>query len=516
MPSDWSAILSVSAKQVVRIFDGCNEASLARIGPDPLPASFVIPDLRSADLIYGIEALTFPGIESGADLAPAEIDLFLDIYDQNCCRRYSDRARFRIAPWLMVWNGMPATRLFIVATPDEPLQPGHPAPHMGNASVIQYLQSIFPPDFVVAFPINGFRLPGSFGSVSHKIDAGYAGDRWIQDWIAIGESHVPNQRLSVVIDSPQDPRKIIGINGLPTGPTYAQSALSGAHFAYIQQPGYRSSLDSFGNLAVSPPVTVNGKEYLFGRIYYGGAVNYQDEGGIRQIYKPFCTFLEAQVIQHPFEIDTSWLALGHVDEVVTFIPTNDTRGFKMLIASPRKALAIMRELQGSGCGDWTMLKGRTDHKLFSLEKTIDTLLTGFPTLIVGYNEMVQTYIDKVQAAMKLNIGLLPEDIIEIPVIYRRDPYTQRAIAYTANMVNLQVVVVENRNHLLIPKPFGPGDEHVPDLFETYVMEQLKAKGCSLHFIDTWYAYHLWFGEIHCGTNVLRSQRTEVSWWQQEK
>ena len=53
--------------------------------------------------------------------------------------------------------------------------------------------------------------------------------------------------------------------------------------------------------------------------------------------------LRAQIVQEPFEIDTNWLVVGHVDEVVSFVPTNATSGnkFKLLIASPRRAYTLL-------------------------------------------------------------------------------------------------------------------------------------------------------------------------------
>lgn len=48
----------------------------------------------------------------------------------------------------------------------------------------------------------------------------------------------------------------------------------GPDFGYVTRHATRkevSSLDSFGNLEVSPPVTVNGKNYPLGRIIIGVA-----------------------------------------------------------------------------------------------------------------------------------------------------------------------------------------------------------------------------------------------------
>lgn len=53
------------------------------------------------------------------------------------------------------------------------------------------------------------------------------------------------------------------------------SPIQGPDFGYVarprQGPEHASSLDSFGNLEVSPPVTVQGKEYPLGRILIGSS-----------------------------------------------------------------------------------------------------------------------------------------------------------------------------------------------------------------------------------------------------
>ena len=55
-------------------------------------------------------------------------------------------------------------------------------------------------------------------------------------------------------------------------------------------------------------------------------------------------FLHAQKVQSPVEIFTDWLAVGHVDEILSFVPADNDKGFKLLLASPSKARAVLRGL----------------------------------------------------------------------------------------------------------------------------------------------------------------------------
>ena len=60
-------------------------------------------------------------------------------------------------------------------------------------------------------------------------------------------------------------------------------------------------------------------------------------------------FLEVQGVQWPpIIVDTSWLAIGHVDEVVNFVPAKTRAGFKVLLPSPKAARDMLRTLRRRG------------------------------------------------------------------------------------------------------------------------------------------------------------------------
>jgi protein-arginine deiminase len=99
----------------------------------------------------------------------------------------------------------------------------------------------------------------------------------------------------------------------------------------------------------------------------------------------------------------------------------------------------------------------------------------------------------------------------VPVLFENYFGLGYCAAYTPNMVNLLTL----RNyHLVIPMPFGPVDGGV-DEFEYYMFDQLYWFGLTLNFIDDWECYHLWLGEVHCGTNARRLPSTTHRWWHQQ-
>ncbi len=253
------------------------------------------------------------------------------------------------------------------------------------------------------------------------------------------------------------------------------------------------------------------KDYVFGRIIYGGAGsgNNRPDAAIRE-------FLGAQGIQDPIEVDTTWLWVGHVDEVVSFVPAYTLKGFKMLVASFDTAKAILEGLQSEGKGYLTLFEGKVDWRGYPAERTIDEILTD--ASLIAFNQQKQAQIDAVRSKLVTELGLTyPEDIVLIPVLF--EPYINResgipttfAEAYSPNMVNLLSV---GNYYLMIPKPFGPNDSGT-DKFEEYISNALNPLGLAPHFIDDWTWYHILCGEVHCGTNARRAADLDNHWWEQQ-
>ena len=69
------------------------------------------------------------------------------------------------------------------------------------------------------------------------------------------------------------------------------------------------------------------------------------------------------------------------------------------------------------------------------------------------------------------------------------------------MINRVVV----NDHFLVPKPLGPR-LNGNDEFEEAIRAALAGCDVQVVFIDSWNAYHLSGGEIHCGTNTFRRLR----------
>ena len=354
-----------------------------------------------------------------------------------------------------------------------------------------------PAEHVWAVVVNS--NPAFINSYYENLGANFSGvagdsvgfDVWIQDEIEFATSTAPNgQRTEIIIDSIRDR----GLDNFPdqiTEPDRFKQTWG--------NPGSETTYDSFGNLEASPPVTVDGVEYPFGRIYYGKT---QFEG----LNDILANFLKDQTIQAPVEMDTSWLCVAHVDEFSSFVPDpSSPKGFKALMADVDSAWELLEAMDpatelpryNSGHGFPTVGSIVNDPELRALNEEI-------------MNDHMEPIIDQ----FKAEFGLTEDDIIRIPTLFEEvNGCGGRVVALMPGMVNLIVANFEGEtSKLFIPDPFlrtndnDPASDPLLNLFA-----DLMPEGNESIFVDNWQTYHLALGEVHCGTNVTRTPI--ANWWE---
>jgi protein-arginine deiminase len=340
----------------------------------------------------------------------------------------------------------------------------------------------------------------------------YGDDRWMQDAMEPGFSSLPKTGAVDARNLPATLRTANDRQAMGWGPTdgYPKNELLGPDYGFTQAttPTTGTSLDSFGNLECSPPFvhSGSGRHYKFGRIVYGG--------GGRVMHAKVRQFLAAQKLQEPFEIDTDWLVVGHVDEVMSFLPLPAARkGFKVMTASPKMALDIVQAAPNTA---------RLLHGIYLTPgKTAADIAAAYPLSTAGaikgdaafrtVQSTVQGKIDAIKLTLKSNLDLQDTDFIDLPVLFKEEG--GRYVAYTPDVVNMLVITKSPSNLVLcVPKPFGPIVRRRCQ-FETKVRSQLALPGVTIHFIDDFMTYHMLFGEIHCGTNSQRKPPTDRWWWE---
>uniref|UniRef100_A0A674K5C5 protein-arginine deiminase n=1 Tax=Terrapene triunguis TaxID=2587831 RepID=A0A674K5C5_9SAUR len=460
--ADYKLVLHVSVSDVdkVRVFHASGDGSLAQykhvLGSHK--RSYVVdrPSGEEEDTFY-VEGLAFPDADFSG-LVSFSVTLLENAPDTPV---FTDTVVFRVAPWIMTPNTLQPLEVFVCRDSNS------------NADFLEAMRALV-------------RKANCKLTICPEVENQH--DRWIQDEIEFGYVEAPHKTFPVVFDSPRD-------RGLKD---FAFRRILGPDFGYVTRVpphGHVSSLDSFGNLDVSPPVTVQGKTYPLGRILIGSSL---PRSSGRRMTKAVRDFLYAQKVQPPVELYSDWLSVGHVDEFLSFVPAPDRKGFRLLLASPDACYKLFKEKQREGHGNAAQFAGLENVQTITIDKMLaDEALR-------SDSEYVQSCIDWNRHTLKEELGLTEQDIIDIPQLFVLN--SSRADAFFPDMVNMIVL----GKHLGIPKPFGPIVDGQCCLEEN-VRSLLEPLGLVCIFINDFFSYHTLSGEIHCGTNVIRKPFS-FKWW----
>lgn len=269
--------------------------------------------------------------------------------------------------------------------------------------------------------------------------------------------------------------------------------------------------------------------------------------------KATMALLEAQGSQAPIWLDTAWLAVGHVDEFISFVPSPDAKlGFKVLVSDPVGTLNLLKKANQEGHGATPMLsyvptlpeEKQAFEEAQVKNPTIEAFLAQQDT---EKNQLTaQTHIDANLEILRSTIGLTDADIVKIPGLYQVPDFggigdlgfSAATSQYKLGFSKLQqaraarskaarqiddwadqyggffpaaanMVVLPEAKVLLIAKQHGPIINGV-DIIERQLTSVVSALGYTPHYVDDFLSYHLGEGDVHCGTNTLRSLRTQ--WW----
>jgi len=279
-------------------------------------------------------------------------------------------------------------------------------------------------------------------------------------------------------------------------------ALRGKDTAAIQaydptRLGQFDTLNSFGNFETVPPYTHNGKSYPLGRILRGSTSSFYPD-------RVFTTMMEAQQVQPPIYVDTSWLLVAHVDETLSFVKANTPRGWVLLVNDARLAWQMLREQANAGRGNVPMFVGKYWSDGTPARVTINQVLSDPEIASASAEAAVE--VDAQVAKLKAEIGLTDDEIIPIPFLHMElDGYS---VAYQPGTVN--GLYLTDRD-FVAPDPHGP-IINGQDIFKVHMRESLARLGIRVHFAEDWDTYHRMLGEVHCGTNATRAIPS-AKWWE---
>ena len=311
---------------------------------------------------------------------------------------------------------------------------------------------------------------------------------WLQDTLEIGYSEMPGQKMNVVLKA----------NRGRSLDNYPKNGLLGPDFGWIQVGTFREKygqgrggngwLDWYGNLEVTPPLP----RYPLGRIYYGHNPDGPKEASLNP---EIVGMFEVQGIQAPaLKLDTGWLLIKHVDEVISFLPSGyPEHPYKVLVVDTEAMLALLEKWVKDGLGEVPMLN------LYSKKATVSSFAKNKE--LIDLNQSLQRKrIEPNIDLLKRELDLKEEDFIRVPSLF--DKY---GVSVVPNMVNSTIL----NGHILIVAPNGPVIDG-KDQLEEEMRKLLSGLPLEPHFIDA-RQYHKWGGEVHCATNVRR-EGFPTPWW----
>ncbi|MED5369853.1 MAG: protein-arginine deiminase family protein [Myxococcota bacterium] len=329
--------------------------------------------------------------------------------------------------------------------------------------------------------------------------ANFGYDVWIQDELEFTNTIGADGHLDVVMDLIRDGQGILGGNmGLASvatknwvGPDMGRG---------VWGTGPATSQDYGGNIEVAPPTSVDGVDYPFGRIYYGAQGRYDPAEEVKEHFAN-------QAIQAPFELDSSWLCVGHVDEWFTTIPVEGSRlGWKLVYSDMEAAREVLEAADAST----TITRFAQDKEWATIGELVEdqAMWTQNENLT---NNVLEPQLD----ILKAELGLTEDDIIRIPGLFETAAQCGGGVAALfPGMANLIVATDQDGvTTLFVPDPMmrtNVSDESSDPIIAAF--SALMPPELNLVFVDDWDVYHLGLGEVHCGSNVIRTPYEDATWW----
>lgn len=491
-PAGASGTLTIDAAAApyVRLFRFDEKAATWTKALDATTTSLTLSEAEvKAGIQLGIEAKAFVGTPEGGDWTGfVQLDYTVSAGGKPVSTATSpdgrDTARLRVAPWMMFGNSTPHIDTVFAATTSKPFVDG----------------------LTVAIDdANAKKGPVSFWKISN-----WPGDQWVEDYFQTGTTSIPWAEGEVHGLRASMPRpwgrsnteKSLPVNWLRKSHTTPDLG----HFVVYKKAFTGSTFDSHGNHDLIPPYKNGANDFPYGRIIYGDGV-----------LSETAAFYEKQEVQAPaLVMDTNWLYVGHIDEVVSYVPAATPRGWKLLVASSNRAIALLKEWQSKGQGAQEMFVGKrwSDGKLATI--SIDEVL-GDADLMAA-TQRAQSKIDPMVEKLKQEIGLTDDDVVELPVIFESiaDGGVEYSVAYSPGVVNLRAF----NGWTIVPDPFGPKIDG-KDGFRVDIDARLgtdafglgaDGKGLAVFYADDWDLYHRLDGEVHCGSNQEGRPPAEWKWW----
>lgn len=233
-------------------------------------------------------------------------------------------------------------------------------------------------------------------------------------------------------------------------------------------------------------------------------------------------------------MNTNWLEVGHVDEMVSTVITKDECGFAVTYASPQKFFKILRGVSDEKMEN-SLLNIRVNHPFLGIRtERVQALLAqdyrllwmlanerallgiqvnqfaglaDFPRSLDFYRsvynsvenleQFIRAEVDKLVELIRSKSPQCQEiEVIPLPVAFSCEgDHEEGEFLFCGSIAPNVVNKVSLRRTLMIPDP-------KLDIVKNYVSQVLGQVDQESIFIDP-FPYHLMGGQLHCGTNMFR-------------
>lgn len=479
-PDHAMGLVSVEgpASRKVRLFRKTPMGFLSQRLPGLVP-------LRADELRRGVE-LAIEGRDIVRD--PAEWDGYVDVTLTITAgdlrdQRFKDTVRMRVAPVVLFHHLLPARNVYVSRLPEDQDQA------LFRRGLGGALSEASRPMVLSEFATDDLWTQDYFEPAYMAMPAPGGGQHFMQVNLRAANVFEPGSKSL--------PLRAAGrIVYWLRGPDQAAVQQYQHGMTYESQ-----TLNSFGNTEVIPPYALGGVRYPMGRLLRGRGPDSRPD------YQPdpsFTRMLEAQAVQPPVYVDTSWLAVSHVDETVSFLPAATPRGWIALVADPALARRMLLDLQARGHGDAKLFAGLSWGLDRPAEMTVSQVLD--TPGVMNASALAALEIDSQLAILKEETGLTDAEVIRVPFLFQELP--DGVGAYQPATVNLLVVA---NDQVIAPEPHGPLVDG-KDPFKTHLEEALAPYGIRVDWADGWSPYHIGGGEVHCATNSAR-ELPQAKWWE---
>jgi protein-arginine deiminase len=245
--------------------------------------------------------------------------------------------------------------------------------------------------------------------------------------------------------------------------------------------------DWYGNLMVSPAT----EAWPNGRVIYG-----RNTATGEQFHPGVIAFLAAQQMQSPVWIDTSWLLIKHVDEIVAFVPGRDGRGY-LLVVDP---LAGLAQAQAAGLaavvGPRAEAVAEANRRIAAI---IESVLTGGGAVPRAGAAGVESGDESATEGLLGLIGWDSERVIRLPVAFEppAGPLPETGLTDATSLWSNPV------NMLFVNGTVLCGDAEMPPAVREACRAGFLAAGAErVEFLDD-ACYQRMKGNVHCATNSRR-------------